>query len=121
MVRVEGVGHGGAPVQLVRRRHAEGRLQQRLQQVVLYRACALGSPLLAQLASSAKVGVVVMDVLLSYNFATILCNSYLCTYDTYGAVCHVFYVCRSITRASGRGLGPENRDFFGPCKMALSR
>ncbi len=43
MVRVEGVGHGGAPVQLVRRRHAEGRLQQRLQQVVLYRACALAS------------------------------------------------------------------------------
>ncbi len=43
MVRVEGVGHGGATVQLVRRRHAEGRLQQRLQQVVLYRACALAS------------------------------------------------------------------------------
>ncbi len=43
MVRVEGVRHGGAPVQLVRRRHAEGRLQQRLQQVVLYRACALAS------------------------------------------------------------------------------
>jgi hypothetical protein len=25
------------------------------------------------------------------------------------------------TRASGRGLGPENRDFFGPCEMASSR
>ncbi len=27
----------------------------------------------------------------------------------------------SITRASGRGLGPWNRDFFGPCEMASSR
>ncbi len=27
----------------------------------------------------------------------------------------------SITRASGRGLGPGNLDFFGPCEMASSR
>ncbi len=27
----------------------------------------------------------------------------------------------SITRASGRGLGPGNRDFFGPCEMSSSR
>ncbi len=26
----------------------------------------------------------------------------------------------SITRASGRGLAPGNRDFFGPCEMAIS-
>ncbi len=28
---------------------------------------------------------------------------------------------KSITRASGRGWGPGNRDFFGPCEMASSR
>ncbi len=27
----------------------------------------------------------------------------------------------SITRASGMGLGPGNREFFGPCEMASSR
>jgi hypothetical protein len=27
----------------------------------------------------------------------------------------------SITRASGRGLGPGNREFFGSCEMASSR
>jgi hypothetical protein len=27
----------------------------------------------------------------------------------------------SITRTNGRGLGPGNRDFFGPCEMASSR
>ncbi len=26
-----------------------------------------------------------------------------------------------ITRASGRGMHPRNRDFFGPCEMASSR
>jgi len=26
-----------------------------------------------------------------------------------------------ITRASGRGLGPGNREFFGPCETASSR
>ncbi len=40
-------------------------------------------------------------------------NSYFCTYDLMRAA--------SITRASGRGLGPGNRDFFGPCEMASSR
>jgi hypothetical protein len=28
---------------------------------------------------------------------------------------------KSIIWASGRGLGPGNRDFFKPCEMALSR
>ncbi len=28
----------------------------------------------------------------------------------------MFDACRSITRASGRGLGPGNREFFGPCE-----
>jgi hypothetical protein len=33
------------------------------------------------------------------------------------------YVIKSkyITRASGRGLGPINRDFFGPYEMTSSR
>ncbi len=29
--------------------------------------------------------------------------------------------CISITRASGRGLGPGYREFFGPCEMSMSR
>ncbi len=47
--------------------------------------------------------------------------SYLCTYDLYGPECNVFDACRSITRASGWGLGPGNRDFFGLYEMASSR
>jgi hypothetical protein len=47
--------------------------------------------------------------------------SYLCTYDLYGPVHNVFDACRSITRASDRGLGPGNQDFFGPYEMASSR
>ncbi len=38
----------------------------------------------------------------------------LCTYDIYGPVRNVFDACRSITRASGRRLGPGNRDFLDP-------
>ncbi len=34
-------------------------------------------------------------------------NSYLCTYDLYGPVRNDFDACRSITRASERGLGPK--------------
>jgi hypothetical protein len=44
-------------------------------------------------------------------------NSYLCTYDSYGPVRNVFDACRSITRASGRGLGPGKmkiESFLGP-------
>ncbi len=48
-------------------------------------------------------------------------NSYLYTYNLYGRVCNLFDACISITRASGRGLGPGNRDFFGLCEMASSR
>jgi hypothetical protein len=43
------------------------------------------------------------------------------TYDFYGPVCNAFDAGKSITRASGRGLGPGNQDFFGPCEMASSR
>ncbi len=39
-------------------------------------------------------------------------NSYLCTYDLYGPVRNVFDTRRYITKASGRGLGPGNREFF---------
>jgi hypothetical protein len=34
---------------------------------------------------------------------------------------NAFYAGKSITSASGRGLGPGNQDFFGPCEMASSR
>ncbi len=44
-------------------------------------------------------------------------NSYLRTYDLYGTVCNAFDAGKSITRASGRGLGPGNQEFFGPCEM----
>jgi hypothetical protein len=40
--------------------------------------------------------------------------SYLCTYALYGPVRNVFDACRSITTASGRGLGPGKRELFGP-------
>ncbi len=42
--------------------------------------------------------------------------SYLCTYDLYGPVRNVVDACIYITRASGRGLGPGNREFLGPVK-----
>ncbi len=48
-------------------------------------------------------------------------NSSLSTYDLYGPVGNTSDAGKSITRASGRWLGPENRDFFGPCEMASSR
>jgi hypothetical protein len=38
----------------------------------------------------------------------------------YGPVCNDFDAGISITRASGRGLGPGNRDFFGPCDEMAS-
>jgi hypothetical protein len=46
--------------------------------------------------------------------------SYLWTCDLYGPVCNAFDAGKSITRASRRGLGPGNRDFFGPCEMVSS-
>ncbi len=45
--------------------------------------------------------------------------NYLCTYDLYSPVHNVLDA--SITRRSGRGLGPGIREFFGPCEMASSR
>jgi hypothetical protein len=46
---------------------------------------------------------------------------HLCTCD-YMALCEMLLMrAASITRASGRELGPENRDFFGPCEMASCR
>ncbi len=39
-------------------------------------------------------------------------NNYLCTYDLYGPIRNVFDACRSITRASGRELGPWNPRLF---------
>jgi hypothetical protein len=37
---------------------------------------------------------------------------YLCTYDLYSPVHNVLDACMSITRASGRGLGPGILVFF---------
>jgi hypothetical protein len=39
--------------------------------------------------------------------------SYLWTYDLYGPVRNALAAGRYITRASGRGVGPWNREFFG--------
>jgi hypothetical protein len=47
----------------------------------------------------------------------VYCTNYLCTYDLYSPVCNVFDAGRYITWASGRGLGPGNGEFFGPCEM----
>ncbi len=43
-------------------------------------------------------------------------NNTISTYDLYGPVRNAFYVAASITWASGRGLGPENREFLDPVK-----
>jgi hypothetical protein len=48
-------------------------------------------------------------------------NSYLWTYDLYCPVHNAFDVGKSITWTSGRGVGPGNQDFFGPCDIASSR
>ncbi len=48
-------------------------------------------------------------------------NNYLCTYDLYSPVHHVLDACISIIMASGRGLGPGIRAFFGPRETASSR
>jgi hypothetical protein len=48
-------------------------------------------------------------------------NSYLRTYDFYGPVCNAFVAGKSITRASGRGLGPGNQDFFVKWHRAVRR
>jgi hypothetical protein len=42
--------------------------------------------------------------------------NYLCTYDLYSPDHNVLDACISITRASGRGLGPGIREFLGPLK-----
>jgi hypothetical protein len=44
----------------------------------------------------------------------------LCTYDLYSPVHNVLDACISITRGSGRGLGPGIQEFFGPCEMTSS-
>jgi hypothetical protein len=50
------------------------------------------------------------------------CYNYLCTYDLYSPVLNVLDACISITRASGRGLGPvkwhrsDRRVSFGALK-----
>jgi hypothetical protein len=49
-------------------------------------------------------------------------NDFSClwTYDLYGPVCNAFDEGKYIPRASGRGLGPGNQDFFEPCEMTSS-
>jgi hypothetical protein len=44
---------------------------------------------------------------------------YSCNYDLYGLVRIVFDACRSIMRASGRGFGPGNLEFFGPLHLPM--
>ncbi len=44
------------------------------------------------------------------------CNNFLCTYDIYSLMHNVLDTCISILRASGTGLGPGIREFFGPCE-----
>jgi hypothetical protein len=38
-----------------------------------------------------------------------ICNIYIWTFDLYGPVPNAFDADKSITRASGRGLGPGNQ------------
>jgi hypothetical protein len=48
-------------------------------------------------------------------------DNYLCAYDLYDPMHNVFDAGSYITWASGRGFGPENGEFFGPCAMASRR
>ncbi len=50
-----------------------------------------------------------------------LLNCYLCTYDLYGPVRNAIDADRVHYEGNGRGLGPGNWDYFGPCEMASSR
>ncbi len=43
-------------------------------------------------------------------------NSYLCTYDLYGPVRAVFDVLQIHYEGKWEGVGPWNREFFGPVK-----
>ncbi len=45
-------------------------------------------------------------------------SNYLCICNLYSSVHDVLDACISITRASGRGLGPWIREFFGPSRQA---
>jgi hypothetical protein len=47
--------------------------------------------------------------------------SYLFTYDLYGPVRNAFDAGSIHYGGKVGGLVPGNRDFFGPCEMALSR
>jgi hypothetical protein len=50
-----------------------------------------------------------------------LCITVIAIYALmYSPVHNVLDACISITRASGRGLGPGNQEFFGPCEIASS-
>jgi hypothetical protein len=53
-------------------------------------------------------------ILLSYVSAC--AYNYFCTYDLYSPMRNVLDVCISITRGSGRGLGPGIQEFLGPVK-----
>jgi hypothetical protein len=46
-------------------------------------------------------------------------NNHLCTYDLHSPVHNVLDACIYITWATGKGLGPGIREFFGP-QMALA-
>ncbi len=49
---------------------------------------------------------------------SLLCFVIMASYDLFGPVWNAFDASKSIIRACGRGLGPQNRDFFGPCEIA---
>jgi hypothetical protein len=46
---------------------------------------------------------------------------YCVSVHVWGPVRNAFDAGKSIMRASGKGLGPDNHDFFVPCEMASSR
>jgi hypothetical protein len=45
--------------------------------------------------------------------------NYLCTYDFYSLLHNVLDACISITRGSGRGLGPGILEFLGPVNIQM--
>jgi hypothetical protein len=65
-----------------------------------------------------KASSSIIHTILSGRTVPLLENSCLLTYDLYDPVRNAFDAGKAITKASGRGLGPGNRNFSGPCEMA---
>jgi hypothetical protein len=56
-----------------------------------------------------------------WSYCTVVLINYLCTYDLFGPVRNAFDAGSIHYEGKWEGVGPGNRDFFGPCEIASSR